>query len=120
MSNNDTSLRMMVKFLDYFSYAVAAFDDVTTNSTKGCSEECGRGDWEQMCCATVEMENNDGTKNILYQCMDTFVADNEIAVKIDDFNVFLTCDSDNNPTTRSGAKALALSTIGMLALALFM
>ena len=117
-SSNDTVSRMMVKFLDYFNYALVEFNDVSgSNSTKGCSEECGRGEWESMCCATVEMENNDGTKNIMYQCMDTFVADNEIAVKIDDFNVFLTCDSDNNPTTRSAAKFMAAGTIGMLALA---
>ena len=46
---------MRVKFLDYFDYAIVDVKDKKISrdelAREGCIDECGTGEWSQMCCA---------------------------------------------------------------------
>jgi hypothetical protein len=50
---------MFIKFKDYFNYAISTGESIEKNLKGKCSDDCGSGEWSEMCCASVEMWEND-------------------------------------------------------------
>ena len=122
-SNDEKTTSMAMKFMDYFSYAIVMGD--ANNSTREsvvatqCFEECGSGQWDNMCCASVSMfTESQNSVSYTKLCIDAMVADADVGMWMDDVYYTIECDSDNNwgSTTRSGASAVFVSSTATLAL----
>jgi len=113
---------MTLKFKDFFNYAIVQGENV--NATKSdvtnsqCFTECGSGQWNNMCCASVAMyETGQQTVDYTRMCMDTIVADANIGMWIDDNYFTIECDKDNRwGSSKSGAAALAASATAVTAM----
>ena len=113
---------MFLKFMDYFNYAISTGENVEENLKGTCSEDCGSGEWSEMCCASIEMWENDSTEvSYVRTCMDTVIADNKLGLWIDDFYAEISCSHDNfGKSSKSSAKSLAVGAVASLMAALSM
>ena len=74
--------------MDYIYFS--ALSGRVSKDMGSCIEECGKGIFSQKCCASIDVKKIH-SKEFYYACVDRSIAPGDMSMKIDGFDVKITC-----------------------------